>query len=77
MEFTITINTDNAAFDENAGADEIARILETLAAQIRHAGETGHSNPLLINKHLYDHNGNRCGMVHESPENALMFTQKN
>ena len=48
----LTINSDNAAFDGNAGA-EVARILRALADAIEDGGE-GHFR-------LYDVNGNGAG----------------
>lgn len=53
MKLTITLNLDNAAF-EDGGADEVGRILASVASRI--------PDPLqaaaLI---LHDANGNRCG----------------
>lgn len=52
IDLTMTINSDNAAFSENAGA-EVARIMRALADRID-AGVEGHFN-------LYDINGNAVG----------------
>lgn len=40
MTFTVTINMDNAAFEEDgqAGANEVARILKRLASQVQSSG---------------------------------------
>lgn len=54
---TITIKTDNSAFEEDR-AGEVARILARLAH---------HIDPAYVGKcapaHLYDSNGNKVGMV--------------
>ena len=52
----ITINTDNAAFEDQA-ADETARILDTLARVIRRNGLPGPGEPIK----LLDYNGNTVG----------------
>jgi hypothetical protein len=50
--FTLTITTDNAAFEEDARG-EVARILRALATRIDDGSETLGG--------LYDGNGNRVG----------------
>ena len=55
---TITIDTSNAAFDDNQGAHEIARILRELA-------DSYDANGLQFHK-LYDINGNPVGYVGRS-----------
>ena len=52
MAFTLTISTDNAAFEDEP-ASEIARILRGLANDLEFNGEGG--------GRLYDVNGNRVG----------------
>ena len=54
MTITITIKTDNAAFDD---PNELSRILSLLAARSR-AGET-----TLDGLRLFDINGNKVGVV--------------
>jgi len=57
MDITITINTDNAAFEDDRGA-EVARILTKLARYIRDNGpEYAHC------RRLMDANGNAVGTV--------------
>lgn len=53
MQFRLTIDTDNAAFDEDA-ASEIGRILRKAADELT-AGPHGHTRSIL------DLNGNRVG----------------
>jgi hypothetical protein len=50
----VTINTDNAAFDDGNREDEIARILEVLARRFRNR-ETSRRG------RVQDVNGNSCG----------------
>lgn len=52
--FTLTIETENAAFEGDAAPDEVARILRELARAIQ---ENGFAFPT----GLRDVNGNRCG----------------
>lgn len=60
MTIQITINMDNAAFDDgNEGGTELARILHRLATR----AETDGGNCDGVN--LYDANGNRVGHVKE------------
>lgn len=54
MTVMIRIDTGNAAFEENC-AEEVARILRILAADIEQKGE------LPEQKTLYDLNGNKVG----------------
>ena len=54
--YTIIIDTDNAAFEGNAGA-EVARILRVLAEKV----DDG-----LNNVSLYDINGNKVGRAEHS-----------
>ena len=49
--FTLTIQTDNAAF-EDAPGEEVARILEETAAKLRNMAQSGN---------LRDINGNKVG----------------
>ena len=51
--FTLTISTDNAAFDDDAVFDEISRILIEVAAKMRSHVKWGT---------LRDVNGNAVGM---------------
>lgn len=53
-QITITIETSNAAFDD-APASEVARILRFLAHRFEQDG--------LVDRKLYDDNGNACGNV--------------
>ena len=53
MTITITIDTDNAAFEDNEGA-ETARILRQLADQIE-------ARPGCYGYNLHDFNGNKVG----------------
>jgi len=54
----ITIDTDNAAFeDDNGGGQETARILHGLADKMEHFGSLCGGNKLM------DYNGNTCGNV--------------
>lgn len=52
--FKLEIETGNAAFEGPNCADELARILEKLAQQLRSEGFSGSET-------LRDINGNRCG----------------
>lgn len=57
--FTVTFDTDNAAFDgDNFGA-EIARILTVVAADVQPAGQNGLSPDRSLA--LRDSNGNTVG----------------
>lgn len=62
MQYRITIDTENDAFYPTP-CEEIARILEKLAAQIREHGQMQSES-----FRLYDYNGNRVG--------AAEFTQE-
>ncbi len=53
MTFTLTINCDNAAFDDFNS--EVARILCEAAAKVRCEGDNVHSRP------IFDRNGNHVG----------------
>ena len=53
MKLKITLNTDNAAFDDNPHA-EMVRI-------IREAAQDIEADNTLTFKTLFDLNGNRCG----------------
>lgn len=53
MGFTVTIDTDNAAFCDSDKNEELARILEQIADDLRHGRESG---PCM------DINGNKVGM---------------
>ena len=53
MTFTLTINTDSAAFEDNVGAAEIARVLREAANKIERNFE--------LNGVVRDVNGNKCG----------------
>lgn len=60
----LKLDCDNAAFDDGARADEIARVLRRLADQF----ESGHGGAryalihgLMSEGALFDTNGNRCG----------------
>jgi uncharacterized protein (UPF0297 family) len=55
MDITITINTDNSAFEDSRDS-EIARILHELADKIESRGING------VNK-IRDFNGNQVGSV--------------
>lgn len=59
--FTLTIETDNAAFDD-APASEIARILRQLANDMEQDGAPP-------SRFLFDANGNRVGVVDVYQEN--------
>lgn len=56
--FQLYIDTGNAAFEDNPG-DELARILEELARDLR-------ENGLLEVENLRDVNGNTVGWAHQS-----------
>ena len=58
--FKLTIETDNAAFDDDAGP-EIARILRELADRM----ETGLTIPNSVR--LRDYNGNKVGVAEYEP----------
>lgn len=55
MKLTITIDLDNAAF-EDGGAEDVARILASVAERIPDP-LTETNGPL----NLHDYNGNHCG----------------
>ena len=58
---TITIDTDNAAFDDLAPdgmSHELPNILESLATHILENNE--------LPEFVYDSNGNKCGSIVES-----------
>lgn len=56
MRLTIIIDLDNAAF-EDAGAEEVARILASVAERIPDPLDETRGGPLS----LHDANGNYCG----------------
>lgn len=53
----LTIELDNAAFEENE-SEEVARILAEAAEKIRRW-----SSPLRVDEKLRDINGNTCGVM--------------
>ena len=55
MKLTITINTDNDAFQGDAEETEIARILRDIADRCRREG--------VSSRKLRDFNGNTCGSL--------------
>ena len=55
-QFKLTIELDNAAFEESEGA-EIARILINIAAKVKN------EQKLRIDEKVRDVNGNTCGKV--------------
>ena len=64
MNITITINTDNAAFDEYAGNNlglEVARILESLAYDFKGRGYEYDKPCDLRRSPLFDANGHTVG----------------
>lgn len=62
MRFTLTIDTDSAAFDDNR-AHEIARILREIAGKVEESAD-GFSDK------VRDFNGNICGFIgYSSDEN--------
>jgi hypothetical protein len=58
MQITITINTDNAAFEENTET-EVARILMEYARRLN----DGLQNLQIVDQKLRDYNGNTVGRV--------------
>jgi hypothetical protein len=64
---TITIETDNAAFDFPNFGDEASRILQELAFQISDRSHAPSKSALGPQDELYylvrDHNGNRVGKM--------------
>ncbi len=50
--FTLTIVTDNAAFEDAGAGEEVGRLLEEAADQLRNGAQGGP---------LFDYNGNRVG----------------
>jgi len=60
MDITITINTDNAAFEDNAGG-EIARILRVTAAQFEE--NEGYLEKAVHGTPCRDFNGNTVGRI--------------
>ena len=55
MDITITINTDNDAFQDSMLRYEVSDILRELSEEINRFG--------IVNKPLRDINGNTCGKV--------------
>lgn len=53
MSFVLEINVDNEAFTDEAGLDELARILTKVAEQMTEGD--------FVSGHLYDINGNVVG----------------
>jgi len=64
MQYTVTIDTGNAAFDGNP-AIEVSRILAQLVRQIEESGQS-HSEAF----RLFDRNGNRVGLATFRPESV-------
>ncbi len=62
MNITITINTDNDAFQPRPTL-EVIRILETLAQDLRDEHGTGFDMQTGELRRLRDANGNTCGLV--------------
>lgn len=58
--FTLTMSTDNAAFEDGNQAGEIARILTDLADQLRADGSAAFDGGVI---RLRDYNGNRVGFA--------------
>lgn len=58
--FTLTLSTDNAAFDDGNQAGEIARILTTVADRLRADGSAAFDGGVI---RLTDYNGNRVGFA--------------
>lgn len=52
MQFTVTIDTDNAAFDGDDCGAELARILREIAQKVEDGADEGNA---------FDINGNRVG----------------
>ncbi len=59
MKITITINTDNAAFEDYGLESEVARILKRYASEL----EDGLINVSVGPRNLHDINGNAAGKV--------------
>lgn len=59
MDITITINTDNAAFEGPYCQHEVARILSELATKIKRNG--------IYDGNLRDGNGNTVGAIKAEP----------
>lgn len=57
MSVKIAINCDNAAFEQNDGADEVCRILRALAERVSEYGTSRAYGNIL------DFNGNKVGEV--------------
>lgn len=62
MKITITINTDNAAFEDESGS-EVARILRELCNEIEGRDILGNDD----GTNLRDINGNRVGVMEVAP----------
>lgn len=62
--FRVEIETDNAAFDEDDGVHEVARILRKLACDVESGGPTWFGGETT----LRDANGNRVGFATFSEE---------
>jgi len=56
MTLTLTIDMDNEAFQDGNAGNEVARILQKVAAEFE---EVGHPQF----RRLYDYNGNRVGEI--------------
>lgn len=56
--FSISIDTGNAAFDEDNHGPELARILHALADELAELGDLPSYHAA-----LHDYNGNRCGIA--------------
>lgn len=66
MTFTLTINTDNAAFEDNEGRDEIARILRKVAADVEYYSDSIRHTQITI----MDVNGNAVGWASSRMEGS-------
>lgn len=53
--FTCTIKTDNAAFEDDGGRAEVARILRDIASKLEDGQDASH-------RIVYDFNGNQVGV---------------
>lgn len=60
MSFSLEINTNNAAFDDENLGPEVARILSGVAERLA-AGDLDGIYALSGDSPLYDYNGNRVG----------------
>lgn len=63
MTITITIDTDNAAFEDGARGQEVARILTEIANQYRSTDFPRSSNKW---QNVRDVNGNQCGQIRDT-----------